>query len=228
MKMGKRDSEFLFLESMCLQYGTFPLWDYHYRRMQATLQEFFGEVPPWLAGFGPADILGTEAFRLFGAGSRFGKEGPVPASLLPKTKCRLFYGQWSWKAEFQAYEPRRIGSLRWVDAPLLDYHLKYADRHVLEELHGQRDGCDEILIGQDGLLTDTPYSNVVLYDGSDYYTPVRCLLAGTRRHSLLDAGRIRPVEIRRRDLDAFCRIFLINALLDLDDGLCVEMGRVLR
>lgn len=226
--MEIRKTDVPFLETLCLQDGSFPFWSYHYRRMRRTLQEFYGLLPQWMLGFGPENLLQAESYRLFSAGGRCSGESFASFPASSKIKCRMLYGLGGWEAEFLSYEPRRVESLFWVEAPRLDYHLKYADRCVLENLRSKRASCDEILIGQDGLLTDTSYSNVVLYDGSAYYTPARCLLEGIRRQVLLDAGLIRTMEIRRRDLDRFCRVFLINALLGLEDGVCVEMDRVLR
>ena len=92
----------------------------------------------------------------------------------------------------------------------------------------QRAGCDDILIVRDGRITDTSFSNVVFEDaGGGLYTPDTCLLKGTRRESLLDAGIIRECPITVDDIRRFRKVLLVNAMIGLEDGVGVLTGKII-
>ncbi|MDE5731282.1 MAG: aminotransferase class IV [Alistipes sp.] len=177
----------------------------HLRRMRETVREVFGTTIelPAAAELLPADC---------------------PAGLV---KCRILYDRAIRRIECTPYEPRRIASLRLVEAcDGLDYRLKRADRRELEALRAQRGACDEVLIVRGGAITDTSYSNVVFFDGRRYVTPDTCLLAGVRRHELLRSGRIVEERITPRDLERFERVWLINAMLGLDDDVSLPVAAI--
>jgi 4-amino-4-deoxychorismate lyase len=91
----------------------------------------------------------------------------VPERLGPGPhKCRVVYGPEVKSVAFEPYVPRAIRSLRLVEGGRIDYCFKYADRRALQALFDQRAGCDDILIVQEGKLTDTSYSNIALYVAS--------------------------------------------------------------
>lgn len=123
---------------------------------------------------------------------------------------------------------RKIGSLRLVDGGNIDYRYKATDRSALTALLDQRAGCDDILIVRDGKITDTSFSNVVFEDaGGGLYTPDTCLLKGTRRESLLDAGIIRECPITVDDIRRFRKVLLVNAMIGLEDGVGVLTGKII-
>ena len=105
-----------------------------------------------------------------------------------------------------------IRSLRLVFSDTVDYRFKSTDRLVLSGLLAQRDGCDEVLIVRRGLLTDTSFTNIALFDGEAWYTPAEPLLRGTMRASLLAEGKLRERDIRPQDLVVYQKIMLLNAL----------------
>mgnify|MGYP006284521545 CR=1 FL=1 len=164
----------------------------------------------------------------------FGRKGaPVVADLLEvpaafrkgTVKCRFLYGSEGYTVDYSLYTPRTIRSLKLVNGDHLSYALKYADRRPLEQLLEQRGECDEILIVRDGRITDTSYTNIVLYDGQGWVTPETPLLAGTCRARLLSEGRIVGAHIATADLRKYQSFKLINAMLPLDaqEPLPVEM-----
>ena len=110
-----------------------------------------------------------------------------------------------------------------VDGSGIDYTFKYADRDKLIQLQQSKGTCDEILIYQNGRITDTSYSNVVFYDGNQYITPSTYLLNGTKRRYLLERGIIKEQDIGLGDLPRFRYLFLINAMLDLEDNIQVKI-----
>ena len=80
-----------------------------------------------------------------------------------------------------------------------------------------RDGSDEVIIVRNGLLTDTSYTNIALFDGCEWLTPKLPLLAGTQRASLIDRQRLREADIRADDLWSFDYIALFNAMMNLGE-----------
>jgi len=131
-------------------------------------------------------------------------------------KCRVPYGEALGPVEFTKYTNKTINSLQQVECEPFDYSLKYQDRSKLERLFQYRGACEEVLITINGILTDTSYSNVVLYDGVRWYTPETPLLEGTQRALLLDAGRFQTARIHIDELGDFQKLVLINALVEFE------------
>ena len=120
---------------------------------------------------------------------------------------------------------RRIASVALVRADGLDYRYKYADRSTLEELR-RGSGCDEVVLLQEGFLTDSSFSNIVLGDASGLYTPDRPLLAGTRRAELLRTGRVTARPIRAEELKHYAYLWFVNAMVGLEDDLCFSVKNI--
>ncbi|WP_018617883.1 aminotransferase class IV [Spirosoma luteum] len=140
----------------------------------------------------------------------------LPDWLLPTEtyKCRVTYGPAIETIEFEPYHIRPVQRLALVDADGLHYGHKYADRQAINNLFARRDSADDILMVRDGLLTDTSYANVALFDGKRWHTPAKPLLEGTQRARLLADGILHPADIRPADLPQFESIKLMNAMLD--------------
>lgn len=129
-------------------------------------------------------------------------------------KCRVTYGPEIDKIEFELYKIRPVESLKLIEASGLEYGYKYAERQPINVLFEQRAPADDILMVRDGLLTDTSYANIALFDGNRWVTPARPLLEGTQRARLLSEGILTPIDIRPADLPRFQCVRLINAMLD--------------
>jgi 4-amino-4-deoxychorismate lyase len=134
-------------------------------------------------------------------------------------KCRVLYDSEIRSVEFVPYVPRTIRSLRLINDDSISYSYKFEDRSGLERLFVLRDGCDDIIIVKNGLLTDAYSANIVLEKDGRFFTPADPLLAGTRRAALLRDHRIIEQEISPRDIANYRLIHLVNAMLDL--GECV-------
>ncbi|KAB7731225.1 hypothetical protein F5984_10505 [Rudanella paleaurantiibacter] len=142
-------------------------------------------------------------------------------------KCRVTYGPDVQLVEFEEYHVRRVQSLKLLAADGLDYTYKYADRRALNALFAQRGPADDVLLVRDGLLTDTSYANVALYDGSRWHTPARPLLAGTMRARLLTEEILHPTDIRPDDLPNYKGLKLLNAMLDWGQTPMLDIGQIL-
>ena len=132
--------------------------------------------------------------------------------------CRIEYNEHIRNIEFTPYSPRKVRTLRMVEAGDLDYSYKWIDRTGIEELLGKKAECDDILMVKDGLVTDASSANIIVR-GPDkrWYTPSRPLLAGTKREWLVDSGIVTEREITPASLKRFRELRLINAMMDIDD-----------
>ena len=119
---------------------------------------------------------------------------------------------------FAHYEQRAIRSFLLVTCDSIEYPYKSTDRSLLNILRELRAGADEIIIVKNGLLTDTSFSNIVLFDGSRWVTPQSPLLNGTMRQYLLDKGLIIEKNIPVVEIFNYQKLALINAMLPL--GVC--------
>jgi 4-amino-4-deoxychorismate lyase len=132
-------------------------------------------------------------------------------------KCTVTYNAKVIDVKFQAYIIRKISSLKIVVDDNIDYSYKYANRDSLNELLKKKEECDEILIVKNNLITDTSFSNIVFYDGSQWITPDKPLLNGTKRQRLIHDGLIIESEINKDSVTSFSNACLINAMLDMGD-----------
>ena len=114
---------------------------------------------------------------------------------------------------FQTYKRREIQWLRMVEDNDISYTFKSTDRHELDHLLALRDGCDEVLIVKNGLITDTSFTNVAFFDGHKWFTPAQPLLNGTMRQWLLQCGQLTETQITPASLASFQRIMLFNAMI---------------
>lgn len=161
----------------------------------------------------------------------------VPLELTPEmippdlrtglVKCRVVYGERGVASvEFAAYVFREIKTVGVVHDDTIDYTYKSTDRSRLDTLRNVS-GCDEVIIVKNGFVTDSSFANLVLEDSSgNLYTPSTPLLAGTKREFLLREGIISEREVCEQELQNAAKIHLINAMIDLEDG--VELPMPLR
>lgn len=137
-------------------------------------------------------------------------------------RCKFFYDAAGYHIEFHPYAPGKITTLRLIFDDTLHYSLKYTDRNELNTLYDQRGKCDDILIVQHGLLTDTSIANIALYLNGQWLTPRTPLLAGTTRARLIDEGVLFPADLSINDLSKARKIALMNAMVgfvEIENGI---------
>jgi len=127
-------------------------------------------------------------------------------------RCRILYSQTIEKIEYLPYTPKPVNVLKTVDSDI-SYRYKYANRSELDALLHAHPAADEVIIIQDGLVTDTTISNLAFFKEGEWFTPQIPLLEGTMREKLLDQGVLKPQKIRKEDLSGYTHIALLNALL---------------
>lgn len=180
--------------------------EYHMRRVAESTLALFGRAQQF-----SFEVLGDKAFGM-----------GVRKMTIEYSRDRII------DIRFVDYVPRQISSLQLVEATGISYEHKYADRTAIEALRDNRRGqCSDILMYDDrGRILDVSYANVVFENEDGFFTPSSCLLPGTRRAILLDSGVIRTAEIGIDDLKNYKRLYLINAMLGLEDGVCVDVSNI--
>lgn len=143
-------------------------------------------------------------------------------------KLRVIYSDKIISHTMEPYFPKLIRSLKLVYNDDIDYTYKYEDRKALSKLLELKGRADEIIIVKKGFITDTSYTNLAFFDGYKYYTPALPLLKGTKREHLINDGFLIEEIITPDDLKRFSRVFLINAMLDIADGIGVSIENIIR
>ncbi len=193
------------LESIKLKDGRLHNLEYHQQRMKSAMAELFSDVP---------EIDLAKAIQ-------------IPEQCrIGLFKVRVLYGPAIESFEFEAYQPRTIRSLKIVHHESIDYHLKYTDRQILQQLFAQRGDCDDIIIIKNGRVTDAFAANLLFFDGKKWVTPHLPLLKGTQRQFLLDRGIISETEIREEDISGYIKIGLINAMVGFEEMPVVPVERI--
>lgn len=146
-------------------------------------------------------------------------------------KCRVVYAQQIISIEFIPYYRKKISTLQVIINNSINYEHKYEDRSEINKLVSSVK-ADDILIVKNNLITDTSFANVVFSDGIIFLTPSAPLLRGTKRAKLLDEGLIREEEIllsdltRQTSLKKFKYVYLINAMLDIDENYKIPIENI--
>lgn len=185
-----------FIETMCVEQGKIINLDYHLERIKNTRKHFWDTEKTV-----PTDQLSALA-----------------ATQNCRAKLRFTYDKENiYDLSCTPYKTRKIERLKLLGSNDIEYRYKSVDRSEINLLKAQTEPTDEIIIIKQNLLTDTSYTNIALFDGSQWITPSTPLLKGTRRAQLLDAGRLIEREVLATDLKSFQSISLINAMMDLEE-----------
>lgn len=196
----------VFVETICIDGGKLRNSDLHERRMVATALYHYSTTPKL-----PADIIAS-----------------IPENLKhERVKCRVLYSDEVLSVEYHRYEPKPITSLKLVYDDTITYRYKSTNRSNLLEILKQRGGADDIIIVKNGKITDSSYSNLVFEaHNGELFTPQTYLLNGTKRQALLSENIISEREITPDDLHLYKRLFFINAMLDLEDNISVQISEI--
>lgn len=188
-----------FVETIKIKDGKAQSVAYHQARMERTIKHFF-----------PA-LFRTSVPSL--------EEFIIPKENMELYKARVVYGEHGIETiEYAPYTMRKIASLQVVTDDTIEYSFKSTDRtRLLTALSAKKGNCDEVIIVKKGLVTDTSFTNIALYDGSRWTTPRHPLLLGTKRASLLEHGVIQETDITLQDLQKAQRIRLFNAMIEFGE-----------
>jgi 4-amino-4-deoxychorismate lyase len=131
-------------------------------------------------------------------------------------KLRISYDlKGNYQSAFTSYEYKQIQNFALVDIKEHRYDYKFSNRDWINEALAQS-GKDEIMMHDDGLIKDCSYTNIVFYDGINWYTPSVPLLEGTQRAKLIQEGIITAKALYVSDLPNFQKFKCINAMIQWD------------
>lgn len=185
-----------FIESIKLLDGVFSRIPYHQKRVNDTFAFHF-------AGH---KVHSLEAIWT---------QSIIPASGM--YKCRLQYDADSVHVEFIPYTLRKLESLRLIHTSIEPSIFKSASREAYNEAFEGRGDCDDVLLIHKGLLTDTSYCNIALWDGQQWFSPQTPLLKGTNLSQLIDSGLVHQKDISYQELPNYSKITLFNAMIEFGE-----------
>lgn len=178
------------------------LLDYHQDRMNRTFRESAKECPINLS-------------EIFKAASH-NENGLF--------KWRLLYGlDGQYRSQFIPYAFREEKRFTLVTDNTLKYSHKHENRRAIDALKSSV-GTSEIIIVQNGHITDTSFSNLIFLKNNRWYTPSTYLLKGVQRESLLAKNQITATEITVSGLHEYSHFKMINALNHPDDAFVYPTG----
>ncbi|KGQ57608.1 hypothetical protein IO45_10895 [Gallibacterium anatis] len=189
--------DFPLFETLCIENGQVQNLALHQQRYENSLREFYAGQP----------------YKIFSLAKILQKNTALWANLQsPIIRCRIDYNATQYHLQCFPYQRKTYQRFQPVICDDIDYHLKYSDRAIFNELLKQKGDCDEIIIVKQGKITDCTIGNLILRQGSQWFTPNSPLLIGTQRSKLLQERKIIEREILLSDLPLYQEIRLINAL----------------
>lgn len=187
-----------FVETIKIKDGKVVGLPYHQARMERTIRHFFPALAATNMPCLEEIVVAKEDMSFFKARVVYGENGIEEVGYAP-------------------YAMREIRSLKVVEADDIDYRYKSTDRSELNRLAAQKGTSDEVIIVRKGLVTDTSFTNLAIYDGKHWLTPKTPLLRGTKRDFLLEKGMIQEADITLEDLKKASKVSLFNAMIEFGE-----------
>ena len=181
-----------FFESICVKDGIAENLSFHQARVLKTLKAFDASQ----------NIIALEAIV---------QQLPLPT--LGLLKLRISYDlHGNLQTALTPYQYKQINHFALVDVNGQSYDYKFSNRDWINQALTQS-GKDEIVMHDGGLIKDCSYTNIVFFDGANWYTPEAPLLEGTQRAKLIEEGVIIPKGLHLKDLPNFKKFRCINAMI---------------
>lgn len=197
-----------FIETILFENEEMPLINWHEERFAKTQRANFGKV-----------IYSSLEKIIFD--SDYPKEKNI------RYKCRVVYDAAHINIEFVPYQKKTINKLILKIDNEIEYDFKYANRERLNSLSKDLQPNEEVLIVKNNLLTDTSFTNIALFDGTDWFTPTKPLLEGVQRSYLLSKEIIRKKDIALNELKNYSKTKLFNALNNWSDAWELDNSNVI-
>ncbi|MBO6213202.1 aminotransferase class IV [Algoriella sp.] len=188
---------FQFIESICCVNKELRNLAYHQARFDRTRSDNFNDSTP---------ILLQEIIQF-------------PSDLTDeKYKVRIVYDREILSIEFQPYHIKPISTIKlFTIENKIEYTYKYLDRWFFDEYLKEAQ-TDDLVLVKSNYITDCIYSNIIFFDGENWFTPRSILLKGTMRESLLNEGKIKEKNIKVSDLVNYQSFKRINAMMNFDES----------
>jgi 4-amino-4-deoxychorismate lyase len=182
-----------FFESIKLLDGKLHLLDLHSARLNATRNAFFENIK---------DI-------------DLEKELMIPCEKKEGLyKVKVVYAKYLESVTIDNYIVKDHYKIKLLEKPEIFYDFKFLDRGTLEE--DINADFDDVIFLKNGELTDASYSNIALFDGDEWFTPLNCLFEGVKRKSMITKGVLRQKRIYKDALSDYQKIAFINAMRDFE------------
>ena len=196
-----------FIETIAVHEGRPRQLVWHQRRVDSTMQHFYpGHKHSW------------DLEKCIDVPENF-QTGLI--------RCRILYDAHHFSIHYYPFSPRKIESLKLVPLPKdFDYRYKYADRSMLESLYQMREDADDILLLNEGWVTDSSVANIAFKKNGTWYTPSNPLLAGTTWKRLISEGILRPRPINLKELQTFEAFKVFNALHNFETAMESPVGNI--
>lgn len=197
---------FPFFETMAIRQHEILNQKFHQLRMNRTFERFYSDTTPL-------------------------QLNEISLSSLPFhdkiIKVKLFYNQSSYQIHWEDYSVRVYSSFTICRFEKLNYNFKYSDRIYFQNLRNSIPLSVGILLTDGQYLTDELYSNICLFDGSEWLSPNPCLLDGTQKESLIHQDILKSRTIPLKDMIYFNKFKLINALNSFHTALEYPMNLII-
>ena len=198
---------FQFIESICCVNKELRNLEFHQARFDRTRSDNFSDTLP---------INLSETIHL-------------PSDLTDeKYKVRIVYDREIQSIEFLSYQMKSVQNIQLYEIdPKINYTYKYIDRWFFDEYLKETQTDDLVLI-KSNYITDCTFSNIVFFDGQNWVTPRSCLLKGTMREALLQAGTIIQKNIKVSDLSNYTSFKRINAMMNLEESIQMNISELFK
>jgi 4-amino-4-deoxychorismate lyase len=181
-----------FFESIKLENGKFYLLDLHKKRMQNTVKNVFKKEVVF--------DLEQELIK-----NDYEKKGLF--------KVKVVYDLSIKNIAIEPYSIKNHDKIVFLHREELKYTYKNVIRKSLE--FNKKLSDDAIFVINDS-LTDSSYGNLALFDGTDWYTPKKCLLKGVKREYLFYTNKLKIKDIKLSEMLQYSQIAFINAMRDFE------------
>lgn len=194
------------LESISLKDGEIQQLEFHQERVNRSFAAMYPQARPMVL----EEILAKENLPSQGW-----------------YRIRVLYRSALEAVQVLPYTWKQVQTLALADIGDWAYPYKFANRQFLERVLQEHPGADECLLVQDGRVKDACTANLAFYKNGEWFTPIHCLLPGTKRAQLLAQGKIQERDIFLEDLREYSHLALINAFRDLDPQHALSLSTAL-
>ncbi|MGX9986640.1 aminotransferase class IV [Soonwooa purpurea] len=141
-------------------------------------------------------------------------------------KLRIIYDlDHNFETQMIPYAISEVKDFELVNNNQLKYQFKYLDRNKFNNLK-QNSTADEIIIIQNGNITDTSFSNIIFLKNKIWYTPETCLLQGVQRQHLLQTNQIKTMLITLDNISEFSHFKIINAMNNFEESFIYPISKI--
>jgi 4-amino-4-deoxychorismate lyase len=185
----------VFVEEIKCLHGEYLNLEWHAIRIDRTLRHFFGK---------PFVHSSLKDFLPFASRERL-------------QKCTLIYSDSLLTAKLSSYMLPAIKSMGIVSVNKLDFSYKMEDRSELIKIR-EFAGTDEVIIVKNDFVTNASTANLVFKDQEGaFFTPLHYIHSGTKRQFYLKEKIMTTYPIKAADIQNYQTVYIINAMIDLED-----------